>query len=208
MCFLSREARRQAGYTLIEVLLSVAILAVILTMVSLTFSSTFRMVQTVNEEQGQDHQARMSLALIAEDLMMARQHPRFPWSTRNGEHEGQPADLLAFISAGHARPRDNTLEAGLTRVLYTRHGDVLSRLTMRNLHGAFPESIERIDLTTGVAGFDLLYYDETHQEWVDEWDEESRKSLPRAVMIRLTLMNSRHQTRIFVEWAVVPAQFL
>jgi type II secretion system protein J len=208
MYSLSQKARREAGYTLIEVLLSVAILAVVLTMVSLTFSSTFRMVRTVNEEQGREHQARMCLSRIAEDLMMARQHPRFPWSTRNGELEGQPADLLAFVSSGHASADENTQETGLSRVLYTRDGDRLSRLTLRNLHGAFPESIERIDLTTGVAGFDLLYYDETLQEWVDEWDEESRKSLPRAVMIQLTLMDSRDEPRLFVEWAVVAAQFL
>lgn len=208
MYFLNQKPPRQGGYTLIEVLLSVAILAVVMTMVSLTFSSTVRMVRTVNEEQEREHEARMCLSLIAEDLMMARQHPRFPWSTRNGEYEGQPADLLAFISTGHAWNGENTLEAGLRRVLYAREGDRLSRLTLRNLQGAFPGSIERIDLTTGVAGFDLLYYDETLQEWVDEWDEEARKSLPRAVMIQLTLMNSRAETRLFVDWAVVPAQVL
>ena len=208
MYCLSRKASRQAGYTLIEVLLAVAILAVVLTMVSLTFSSTFRMVETVNEEQAREHQARMTLSVIGEDLMAARRHPRFPWTTRNGEHEGQPADLLAFISTSHARDPEKTLETGLARVLYTRNGDSLSRLIMRNVHGAFPQAVERIDLATGVVAFDLRYYDDALRVWVDEWDEEARKSLPRVVLIQLTLMNSRHERRLFVESAVVSAQFL
>jgi type II secretion system protein J len=208
MCFWSQRLRRQAGYTLIEVLISVAILAVVMTMVSLTFSSTVRMVHTVNEEQGQEHQARTCLSLMAEDLMMARKHPRFPWSTRNGELEGQPADLLAFVSTGHASGDETRQEAGLSRVLYTRDGGRLSRLTLRNLHGAFPEAIERIDLATGVAAFDLRYYDDTLQKWVDEWDGKVRKSLPRAVMIQLTLMNSRQERRTYIEWATVSARYL
>lgn len=204
----SQNTRRQAGYTLIEILISIAILAVVLTMVSLTFSGTLRMIETVREEQGQDRQARICLSLMAEDLMMARKHPQFPWSTRSGELEGRPADLLAFVSTGHARDVEPTQVTGPTRVLYTREGDRLTRLILRNLQATFPEAIERIDLATGVTGFDLRYYDDTLQEWVDEWDEESKKSLPRTVMIQLTLMNSRHQSRMYVEWATIPAQYL
>jgi type II secretion system protein J len=208
MYFWSRRLGRQAGYALIEVLISVAILAVIMTMVALTFSSTIRMVHTVNEEQGLEHQARTCLALIADDLMMARKHPRFPWSTKNGELEGQPADILAFVSTGHASGDGNSQEAGLSRVLYTREGDRLSRLTLRNLYGAFPEAVERIDLATGVAAFDLRYYDDTLRAWVDEWDGKVRKSLPRAVMIQLTLLNSRQERRLYIEWATVSARYL
>lgn len=204
----SRRLCRQAGYALIEVLISVAILAVIMTMVALTFSSTIRMVHTVNEEQGLENQARTCLALIANDLMMARKHPRFPWSTKNGELEGQPADILAFVSTGHASGDGNSQEAGLSRVLYTREGDRLSRLTLRNLYGAFPEAVERIDLATGVAAFDLRYYDDTLRAWVDEWDGKVRKSLPRAVMIQLTLLNSRQERRLYIEWATVSARYL
>ena len=207
MCCWSQRLHRQAGYTLIEVLVSVAVLAVVMTMVSLTFSSTVQMVHTATEDQGQEHLARTCLSLIAEDLMMARKHPRFPWSTRNGAFEGQPADLLAFVSTGHVSG-DTLQEAGLSRVLYAREGDRLSRLTLRNLYGAFPEAIERIDLATGVAAFDVRYYDEALRTWVDDWDGKVRKSLPRAVMIQLTLMNSRQERRTYIEWATVSARYL
>ena len=208
MCSWSQRLHRQAGYTLIEVLISVAILAVVMTMVSLTFSGTVRMVRTVGEEHTQEHQARMCLSLIAEDLMMARQHPRFPWSTRNGDRDGQPADLVAFVSTGHGVGDGTKQEGGLSRVLYTREGDRLARLTLRNLQGSFPEAIERTDLTTGVAAFDLHYYDASSRKWVDEWDGKVRKSLPRAVMIELTLTNSRQERRTYTQWATVPARSL
>ena len=204
----SHGNRREAGYTLIEVLVGVAILAVLSAMMSLTFSSTFRLVRTMEEEQGREHQARICLSLLTEELMMARKHPRFPWRTGNGEHDGQPADLLAFISAGHGRYHENAHETDLTRVLYARDGDRLARVSLRNLGGLVPEAIERIDLATGVVAFDLRYYDEALREWVDEWDGQSRKSLPRAVMIRLTLMNNRLESRSFIDWVVIPAQSL
>ena len=208
MFFWSQKPRRQAGYTLIEVLISVAILAVVMTMVSLTFLSTVQMVHIVNEEQGQEHLARTCLSLMAEDLMMARKHPRFPWITRNGEFDGQSADLLAFVFTGHASGGENMQESGLSRVLYAREGDRLSRLTLRNLQGVVPEGIERIDLATGVVAFDLRYYDDTLRKWVDEWDGKVRKSLPRAVMIQLTLMNSGQERRTYIEWATVSARYL
>jgi type II secretion system protein J len=208
MSFWSQRLRHQTGYTLIEVLISVAILAVVMTMVSLAISSTIRMVQSVNEEQVLEHQARTCLALMNDDLMMARKHPRFPWSTKNSELEGQPADILAFVSTGHASGDGNSQEAGLSRVLYTREGGRLFRLTLRNLYGAFPEAVERIELATGVAAFDLRYYDETLRAWVDEWDGKVRKSLPRAVMIQLTLVNSRQERRLYMQWATVSARYL
>jgi len=96
----------------------------------------------------------------------------------------------------------------LSRVLYTREGDRLARLTLRNLQGSFPEAIERTDLTTGVAAFDLHYYDASSRKWVDEWDGRVRKSLPRAVMIELTLTNSRQERRTYTQWATVPARYL
>ena len=206
MSFLSRSHPHEDGFTLIEVLLTVATLAIVTTLVALTFSTTFGILQTMEQEHGPEHQARICLMLIREDLMMARLQKRFPWSTRNGEHDGQPADLLAFVSASHVRYRDNAPEADLTRVLYTRDGDRLTRFSLRNLYGVLPGSLERVDLATGVVAFNVRYYDGTSSVWVDEWDGQSKKGLPRAVMIELTLLNSRNEPRTFLDWAMIPSQ--
>lgn len=207
MCFESLRLCRQRGYTLVEVLIAVAILAVVMTMVSLTFSSTVRLVQAVNNGQEQEHQARICLSLIAGDLLTARKHPRFPWSTKNGEWEGQPADLLAFVAAGRADERQQSQEAGLLRVLYTREGDRLTRVVLRNLQGEFPEAVERTELATGIVAFDLRYYDEMSRLWVDEWDGKVRPSLPRAVRIQLTFVNGQ-ETHTYTELATVSARYL
>lgn len=208
MSSLSPSRNSEAGYTLIEIVVAIAILAILATMVSLTFSSTSRIVEAIDEEHGREHQARICLTRITEELMMARLQRRFPWSARNGERDGRPADLLAFVSASHVRYRPDVAEADLTRVLYTREGDRLARFSLRNLQGLVPQAVERVDLATGVTAWNLRYYDGALRAWVDEWDEQSRKSLPRAVMIELTLINARNEPKTFFDWVVIPEQSL
>lgn len=198
----------EGGFTLIEVLVSAAILAILATLVSLTFESTFRMIRASEDTHDREHQARICLALITQDLMMARLQRRFPWSTRNGELDGQPSDLVAFVSASHIRYRPNASEADLTRVLYTREGDRLVRISLRNIFGVLPAALERVEVATGVVSFNIRYYDSASASWVDEWEGRSRKNLPRAVMIELTLLNTRKEPRLFVNWAMIPAQSL
>ncbi|HJU06685.1 MAG TPA: GspJ family type II secretion system protein [Nitrospiraceae bacterium] len=207
MSFLNPGSRPEGGFTLIEVLVTVAILAILIGIVALTFSSTTRILEAVQQDGGLEHRARICLGLITDDMLMARLQRRFPWSTRNGEFDGQPADMVAFVSASHVRYRDNAPEADLTRVLYVREGDRLSRISLRNLYGVLPGALERVDLATGVVAFNVRYYDGTLLAWVDEWDED-RKVLPRAVRIELTLRNSRKETRTFTDWVAIPAQSL
>lgn len=202
------SAHPEGGFTLIEVLVTVGILAILATLAALTLESTFRIVRASEDGHDREHQARICLALIAQDLMMARLQRRFPWSTRNAEREGQPSDVLAFVSASHVRYRPNAAEADLTRVLYTREGDRLIRVSLRNIFGVLPAALERVEVATGVAAFNVRYYDSVSSAWVDEWDGQSRKVLPRAVMIELTLLNSRKEPRLFVNWATIPAQSL
>lgn len=208
MCSWTRSAHPEGGFTLIEVLVTVAILAILATLVSLTFDSTFRIIRASEDGHEREHQARICLMLMTQDFMMARLQRRLPWSTRNEEHDGQPADLVAFVSASHVRYRPNASEADLTRVLYTREGDRLVRMSLRNLYGVVPSALERVDVATGVVAFNIRYYDSVSSTWIDEWDGQSRKGLPRAVMIELTLLNHRKEPRLFVNWAMIPAQSL
>ena len=208
MSFRNRSNDRESGFTFIEILLAVSILATIAVLVSVAFSSTFSTLEAVRQDERRQHQARMSLSLIAQELMSGYRHPSVPWIGQDGEEGGEPADLVAFVSAGYVRYRTNVPGSDLIRVLYVREGDRLVRLSTRHLHGLSLESVEQVELAQGVMGFNVRYLDQGLKTWVNEWDGQRQKELPRAVMIELTLKNSRNESQTFTEWVTIPPQSL
>jgi type II secretion system protein J len=195
-----------AGFPLLEVLIAVAILVALAPLVSVSFSSTFRILEIVRGDQGRSHLARLCLSLIADELVMARRQPTAPWVGRNAEQDGQPSDLLGFVSASHVHNRPDAPEGDQVRVLYAREGNRLLRFAVRNLYGMTLETVEQSELATGVVAFNVRYYDGAALVWVDDWDGQIRSSLPGGVMIELTLNNARNEPRIFTEWVSIPKQ--
>lgn len=208
-CRARRERARVAderGFTLIELLIAVGILAVLATLVSLSFSGTFKILEAVEADQGRAHQARLCLSRMADEVMMARGDAASPWIGRSEDQNGQPADILAFVSTGHVRTRANAPETDLTRVLYAREGTRLLRLARTNLYELPSPATELVEVAQGVTGFNLRYYDRQLGGWVDEWDGRIRREMPIAVMIELTLSNTANESRTFTEWVTIPAQ--
>lgn len=202
----STSKDREGGFTLIELLLAVAILATLLSLVSVSFSSTFEILERVEEDQDRSHLARQCLRRMADELMMARKHSFSPWIGRSAEQTGRPADFLTFVSSSHVRSRPDVPETDLTRVLYAREGTRLVRFARPNLYAVPQPVVDQLDMAQGVAAFNLRYYDRALGAWVDEWDGRARTELPPAVMIELTLTNARNEQRTFTEWVTIPVQ--
>jgi type II secretion system protein J len=196
----------EGGFTLFELLIAVAILSMLVTVVSLSFSSTFRIVEAVEEDQGRAHLARLSLSRMAEELTMARKQASSPWIGRNGTQNGQPSDFVTFVFSGHISARANAPETDLSRVLYALEGTRLLRFARPNLYAVPLPVIEQVEMARGVVGLNIRYYDQQQSAWMDEWDGRVRSTLPPAVMIELTLSNARGEPRTFTEWVTIPVQ--
>jgi hypothetical protein len=82
----------------------------------------------------------------------------------------------------------------------------IRRIAGVNAYIFTPDAVEQVDLATGVAGFNVRYYDRAAQLWVDVWDGQGRTTLPAAVMIELTLLNSRKQPRTYTQYVLIPSQ--
>ncbi len=196
----------QRGLTLLEVLITVGILALLLTIVTLSFSSTFRILDLVAEDQGRAHIARLCLGRMADELVMARRQQGSPWIGKNAEQDGKPADILTFVSSSHQRTGPNMPETDLTRVLYAREGTRLVRFARPNLYALPVPEAQQDELAAGVVAFNLRYFDRIPMAWIDEWDGLVRSGLPAAVLIELTLTNGRNEPRTYVEWVTLPVQ--
>jgi general secretion pathway protein J len=196
----------EQGFTLLEVLMAIAILGLMMAVVSLSFSGTFRLRDVMEDNGRRDRMARACLSLLADELTMGRNLPGAPWLGKNGEADGQPADLLAFVSTGHVRMRPEVPESELSRLLYTRRGSALVRVALPNPYLTDVKTIEPTDVATGVIALNIRYYDAKLSAWTNEWDSVRKQGLPSAILIELTLEDARKEPATFTQWITLPRQ--
>ncbi|MCS6897684.1 MAG: prepilin-type N-terminal cleavage/methylation domain-containing protein, partial [Nitrospira sp.] len=185
MCSPATLSNRERGFTLIEVLIAIALLGLVAAMVFGSLITTNRTVEAGRDSASREQTVRRVLRVMAEDLSLSRHDSAFPWVGMNGLHEGRPADTVAFLAANDGSRGPAARETELIRVVYTREGDRLWRFAKTNLYGSTDESIDRVELANHVASFNLRYFDAQGRVWVDEWRGLSK--LPKAVLIELTL---------------------
>jgi general secretion pathway protein J len=199
MYFWRRSPHHEEGCTLIELLIGVAIMGLLMTVIVMTFAGTFGAIEALNDERESIRQARLSLAVMTEELMMARMYQAFPFTGRG--------DMVAFVSAArHPYSSETSLQSGSLRVVYARDGDRLVRFALHNLYATGLESIERTELASGIVELTMRYYDGKSAAWLGEWNGPARKGFPRAVMITLVVADPQGEPRTFSNVVVVPAE--
>jgi general secretion pathway protein J len=190
----------EQGFTLVEVLLATALIAVIAAMVfgSLYFSTVA--IDKARTIAARQQVLRSTLRIMGDELTTSVSTPVGPWMGLNADREGQPADTVAFVSLGQFRGVDSERETELVRIVYTREGDRLLRFIRRNLYGMSDESVGQMELASNVKAFNLRYYDSQANVWSNEWDGRARHSPPSAVLIELTLIQDNAETQTFRQW--------
>lgn len=190
----------EPGFTLVEVLLATALVAVIAAMVfgSLHFSTVA--IDNARTIAARQQLLRSTLRIMGDELTTSVSTPVGPWMGLNIDREGQPADTVAFVSLGQFRGVDSEQETELVRIVYTREGDRLLRFIRRNLYGMTDESVGQMELASNVKAFNLRYYDSQANVWSNEWDGRARHSPPSAVLVELTLIQENGETQTIRQW--------
>ncbi|HLA82029.1 MAG TPA: type II secretion system protein [Thermoleophilia bacterium] len=205
MSFRQAPQRSEGGFTLVEVLLAVSLVAMMATLVFGSLYVTTSAIDAARANSANEQIVRSTLRVMIDELSVGVGPATGPWMGINGQQSGQPADSVAFLTMGQFRGAESTKDTEMVRIVYTREGDRLLRFVRRNLYGLTDESVERVELATKVKGFNVRYYDGKSHLWVDEWDGRGRPGTPKALLIELTLLQENAELQTVRQWVAVGA---
>jgi general secretion pathway protein J len=205
MSFRQAPQGSEEGFTLIEILLAVSLIAMMAALVFGSLYMTTNAIEAARAKSADEQIVRRTLSLMTDELAVSESRAIGPWMGINDQRDGQPADSVAFLTMGQFRGADSAKDTELVRIVYTREGDRLLRFSRRNLFSLTDESVEKIELATKVKGFNVRYYDGKSQLWRDEWDSRGKPGIPKAILLELTLLQGKAEPLTVRQWVSVGA---
>lgn len=189
------------GFTLVEVLVSLGLLALIGTMAFMSIASATNAQAVLENEDATNQAARVAMSTIRRDLAMAYLTPNTSavntYRTLFTGSNGDP-DRLWFASLSHHRKIRDSREADQTEITYWTEDDPnisQASVLLRREAPRIDQEPERdgviYPLAYRVKSFNLRYLNSDTAEWVEEWDStgaDHPNVLPRAVQVVLVLL--------------------
>lgn len=199
--------RAREGVTLIEILVAMAIMAILMTMMYSGFVQTANNKKRVEERLNRNHEIRMALERMARELSMAyvsaqlNPNPALQAMVTAfvGKEEGS-GSRIDFTSFSHQRLYRNAHESDQNELSYyvtedpedSSH-DVLVRREQRRVDEKPQEGGQVQVMVQDVVSLELSFLDPLTNEWVSTWDTTQAamqpNRLPSQVKILLTVPN-------------------
>ncbi len=196
MNLLSQRTHRR-GLTLIEIIVALALMALIGSISAATLSTSIQALDALETAGGSNRSARIVMRRISSALQLAYLTPnKTAVNTYRtvfvGKDDGDE-DQIWFATLGHHRKIRDSRESDQAEITLFLHEDPDNAdtkvLFLREspLIDQYPDKGGRpMPLARGVSRFDLRYLDGATGEWQDEWDSEGAETpgrLPRAVQV-------------------------
>jgi len=197
---------RQRGFTLLELLVSLALFAVIYMVAYGTLSNILSGSQALNAEQEKWQQLDIVFTLMQEDLgFAAERQVRDTSGFTIPALRGQPTDLradslpaLEFSRAG-ARVLSTDRETGVRRIAYRLKDGALYRESWPTLDRKYDAVPVDDRLLTEVTGFNLRFLNRDG-EWLASWPDERHQAeiLPVAIDVTINTRKDNEFNRVFL----------
>jgi len=219
------EARVKRGFTLVEMMLAVALLSIIVTVIYSSFHTLGRIMRRTERTKGAYQAARLVMSRMREDLSCAYFSPTrknfvFKGEDIEGIKDDAGADALTFVTTAHVISGRDVPEGDLAEVSYyldeenrgllVRREDVSpdSKLEMGGNFDILGKNVVGLNFTyldgreeparrAGGTTTDLDKAEEEKKAWKYEWDSEQTPYLPRAVKVDLSVLNEEGDVQDF-----------
>jgi len=187
-------ARSRRGFTLIELVLALGMVAVLALTLSASMRIAFRMASSAEAAVVPGRDAQVSLNYLGNDLRNAMQTGgqlagTFE-GTQNTDSRGHEADDVIFYSTSES-PQHVAANGEIKMIELTTeqasNGDfVLIRRVTRNLLSQVAANPDEEVICRGVSSFTLQYFDGTY--WNPTWDSTAEdNTIPAAVQVTLEI---------------------
>ena len=201
------------GLTLLEVLVSVAILGIIMTALYAAYTSNVEAIQLARQSSEVYQIARITLDRMTRDLESAIVEiagagggTGLGMIGQSLEIDGKPADRLDFTTLTHLSLREDGIQTDLCEVGYSIREDeedqafVLYRRDDGSVDDDFTEGGHADELAWGIAGLDFTFQDSQGIEF-EEWNTlegEYADTLPALIVIKLTIQAQGGREEVFI----------
>lgn len=214
-----RRTDAARGFTLLEVMMSLGILAVLGALAWGSFGPTWEAKQVIQEQADHYHGMRLALARMSREISMAYISDNFDaarYRERPTHFVGEDSsddDELRFTTLAHERLYEGAKESDQSLVEYRIDRDPDDREKMalirreKTVIDDDPEDggTEAV-LATGIEGLDFEYWDVDEKDWAREWDTYDTafaNRLPERVRITIHAKGEDGKVRKYTTQTVV-----
>ncbi|MBW2189609.1 MAG: prepilin-type N-terminal cleavage/methylation domain-containing protein [Deltaproteobacteria bacterium] len=215
------------GFTLLEIMLAVAVLSLVGTMIYSGFAQTALNKARIEQDVDHSRVIHMTLDRMARELTMAfvstHVNPsldlRVVETAFIGKDNGKD-DRIDFTSFSHRRLYRNARESDQNEISYfvTEHPDdpgvlVLARREQNRIDDDPRRGGKSQILVENIEEFNVEYFDPLLSDWVQTWNTEDMLAqpnrLPTQVRIRLSVKDPRHRgdTQTFGTRVTIPLTY-
>ena len=205
---MTMRSRRQHGFTLIEIMLALALMAFLTSLLWGTFAQTAKVKKRIEQAQDRTHTVRVALMRMSREIEMAFVSASEAIGTQDrrtmfsGVSHAE-FDELRFSWFGHLRFRADQAEGDTALVSYFAQPDpddsLLTNIMRRETRRLESQDVKLIPgetyiLCPAISRLKFAYYDYKQKDWREEWDTtkaDGQTYLPTQVRISLTVLDER-----------------
>lgn len=211
-----RTRTRSRGLTMVEILVAIAVMTMMTLSVWTSFRSTAQSMKYAEQLQVRYSIVRNTLSRVAAEMSMSYLSFNRPADeerhfTLFDARDQFNRDSITFSAFAHLRMRKDANEGDQSVIQYFIERDAvdstrthLFRREARRLTGDTPDKLQEMFpayiFCEDVKTFDLKYWDNKKNEWVDEWRTVKKDMqpdrLPERVKITLGIMDPNNEREI------------